>query len=280
MTNTQPETIAARPEILVVRGLTRAFGGLLAVNEVSFSIYPGEIYGLIGPNGAGKTTVINMLSGLLPPTSGRIEFKGRSIERLPAYRITELGVARTYQNIRLFGEMTVLQNVIVGQHCRLRAGLAERLVFAPTVRREEAAAKRKAQALLTNAGLESMQDYPASSLPYGSRRRLEIARALASDPELLLLDEPAAGMNSAEREELQERLRALVASGLTILLIEHDVSLVMSLCNRIGVLNFGNMIAQGTPAEIGTNPAVIEAYLGTDDRRPATDDQPPVQDES
>jgi ABC-type branched-subunit amino acid transport system ATPase component len=253
-----------KSKILSVQGLTRAFGGLVAVNDVSFDIYPGEIYGLIGPNGAGKTTVINMLSGLLLPTGGIVEFRGRRIERMPAHRITELGISRTYQNIRLFGAMTVLQNVIVGQHCRLHAGLPERLVFSPRVRREEATATQRARALLASSGLEAMQSQPAASLPYGSQRRLEMARALASDPQLLLLDEPAAGMNSAERADLQERLGALAAGGLTILLIEHDVSLVMSLCHRIGVLNFGNLIAEGTPAEIGSNPAVIEAYLGTD----------------
>jgi branched-chain amino acid transport system ATP-binding protein len=261
----QSEIRNPKSEILSVVGLTRAFGGLLAVNNVSFSIYRGEIYGLIGPNGAGKTTVINMLSGLLPPTGGTVEFRGKRIERLPAHKITELGMARTYQNIRLFDAMTVLQNVIVGQHSRLHSGLPERLVFSPRVRREEAHARRKAQSLLAGSGLETMQSHAASSLPYGSQRRLEMARALASDPHLLLLDEPAAGMNSAEREELQARLRSLAAGGLTILLIEHDVSLVMSLCNRIGVLNFGNLIAEGTPAEISANPAVIEAYLGTAD---------------
>jgi branched-chain amino acid transport system ATP-binding protein len=234
----------------------------VAVNNLSFNIRRGEIYGLIGPNGAGKTTVINMLSGLIPPTSGTILFSGQNTERLPAHRITALGMSRTYQNIRLFGAMTVLQNVVVGQHCRLHGGLVERLVFAPGVRREEAAAREKSLALLQSVGLDTMQHLPAASLPYGSQRRLEMARALASDPTLLLLDEPAAGMNIPEREELQTRLRAMSEQGLTILLIEHDVSLVMNLCHRIGVLNFGNLIAEGTPQEIAANPAVIEAYLG------------------
>lgn len=251
------------PPILEVRQLTRAFGGLIAVNDLSFDIRPGEIYGLIGPNGAGKTTVINMLSGLISPTRGAIHFAGGSIERAPAHKITALGMSRTYQNIRLFGAMTVLQNVIVGQHCRLHASVVGRLLFAPGVRREEQTAGEKALALLRTVGLDAAQSLPASSLPYGSQRRLEMARALASDPALLLLDEPAAGMNGQEREELQTRLRALSDGGLTILLIEHDVSLVMNLCHRIGVLNFGNLIAEGTPQEIATNPAVIEAYLGT-----------------
>jgi branched-chain amino acid transport system ATP-binding protein len=251
--------------ILEVSKLTRSFGGLVAVNNLSFGIRPGEIYGLIGPNGAGKTTVINMLSGLIPPTSGTIRFGGANTERLPAHRITALGMSRTYQNIRLFGAMTVLQNVVVGQHCRLHGGLAARLVFAPGVRREEEAARKKALSLLQSVGLDTMQHLSASSLPYGSQRRLEMARALASDPTLLLLDEPAAGMNAPEREELQARLRAMSEAGLTILLIEHDVSLVMNLCHRIGVLNFGNLIAEGTPQEIAANPAVIEAYLGSEE---------------
>jgi ABC-type branched-subunit amino acid transport system ATPase component len=254
----------ANSPILQVQGLTRAFGGLVAVNGLSFNIRRGEIYGLIGPNGAGKTTVINMLSGLTSPTSGTIRFGAATITRLPAHKITSLGISRTYQNIRLFGHMTALQNVIVGQHCRLHSSLVGRLVFAPAVRREEQDASRKAQSLLHSVGLDTAQSLPASSLPYGSQRRLEMARALASDPTLLLLDEPAAGMNGQEREELQTRLRDLSESGLTILLIEHDVSLVMNLCHRIGVLNFGNLIAEGTPQEIAANPSVIEAYLGTD----------------
>jgi branched-chain amino acid transport system ATP-binding protein len=250
--------------ILRVTGLTRHFGGLVAVNDVSFSIYPGEIYGLIGPNGAGKTTVINMLSGLLPPTRGAIEFKGRRIERLPAHRIAELGITRTYQNIRLFGAMSVLQNVVVGQHTRLKSSLAERLVFSPRVRNEERDARERALSLLAGVGLSGVAEQPAASLAYGNQRRLELVRALASHPQLLLLDEPAAGMNAAESQALRTRLRSLADSGLTLLVIEHDMALVMSLCDRIGVLNFGNMIAEGTPQEISSNPSVIEAYLGSE----------------
>jgi branched-chain amino acid transport system ATP-binding protein len=260
----QSSVVGGRSSLLRVTGLTRAFGGLVAVSNVSFEIAPGEIYGLIGPNGAGKTTVINMLSGLLPPTSGTIEFDGRRIERLPAHQITALGMARTYQNIRLFGAMSVLENVVVGQHCRLNASLAGRLVFAPGVKREEAQAREKALSLLKSVGLDRMAPHPAASLAYGNRRRLEMVRALASDPRLLLLDEPAAGMNAAESLALQERLLTLRQNGLTILIIEHDVNLVMSLCDRIGVLNFGNLIAEGTPAEVAANQAVIEAYLGSD----------------
>ena len=265
MTSQSQDTeLPAWEPILSVRNLTRSFGGLIAVNNVSFDIYAGEIYGLIGPNGAGKTTVLNILSGLLTPTSGTVTFQGQRIERSPAHRIARLGVARTYQNIRLFAAMNVLQNVIVGQHSRMRSTLAERLVFSPRVRREEEMARQKALALLESVELDSVAEEPAAALAYGNQRRLELVRALASDPKLLLLDEPAAGMNAAESQALGERLRNLATQGLTLLVIEHDMALVMSLCDRIGVLNFGNLIAEGTPEEIAGNPEVIEAYLGAE----------------
>jgi ABC-type branched-subunit amino acid transport system ATPase component len=254
-----------RVPLLSVRDLTKAFGGLVAVNGISFDIYPGEIYGLIGPNGAGKTTVINMLSGLMPPTGGTISFKGAHVEKMPAHRIVELGMTRTFQNIRLFGAMSVLDNVVVGQHSRMAGSLAERLVFLPRVRREEQAARQKALSLLGGVGLAPVAEQPAASLAYGSQRRLELVRALASEPQLLVLDEPAAGMNAAESADLAERLRAWANSGVTLLVIEHDVSLVMSLCDRVGVLNFGKLIAEGTPDEIARNPEVIEAYLGKEE---------------
>lgn len=259
-----PASASTQP-ILSVRNLSRAFGGLLAVNDVSFDVYPGTIYGLIGPNGAGKTTVINMLSGLLAPTGGSVLFNGQRVERLSAHRIAALGVARTYQNIRLFGAMTVLQNVIVSRHTHMKGSLAERLVFSPRVRREESAARLKAISLLSEVGLQDVASDAAASLAYGNQRRLELVRALALEPHLLLLDEPAAGMNVAESEALRLRLRGLAEQGITLLVIEHDMSLVMNLCDRIGVLNFGNLIAEGTPSEISSNPAVIEAYLGSEE---------------
>ncbi len=250
--------------VLTVDGLTKAFGGLVAVNNVSFQVFPGEIFGLIGPNGAGKTTVINMLSGLLPPTSGAITFRGTRIEKMAAHKITALGMARTYQNIRLFGAMSVVQNVVVGQHSRMRGSLAERLLFLPRVRQEEESARERALSLLKDVGLARLAKQPASALAYGDQRRLELVRALASNPQLLLLDEPAAGMNAAESAALGTRLRELANGGLTLLVVEHDMALVMSLCDRLGVLNFGNLIAQGTPAEIARNHEVIEAYLGSE----------------
>jgi branched-chain amino acid transport system ATP-binding protein len=243
--------------------VTRAFGGLVAVNDVSFTIGRGQVYGLIGPNGAGKTTLINVISGLLPPTRGEITFNDTRLDGRPAHRVTALGLARTYQNIRLFGEMSCLENVLVGMHTRTRSGYWERLLFLPRVAREERAAAAQARALLDRVGLAALAAAPAASLPYGDQRRLEMARALATQPTLLLLDEPAAGMNPAERAALEALVRALAAEGLTILLIEHDMPLVMRVCDRVAVLNFGTLIAEGAPAAISRDPAVIEAYLGT-----------------
>ncbi len=251
--------------LLHVEGLTRRFGGVVAVDDLSFEVASGEIVGLIGPNGAGKTTVINLLSGLLPPTSGAITFGGARLDRLPPHRIAAAGMVRTYQNIRLFGGLSALDNVIVGMHARTRASFAARLLFAPSVRREEARTREEAARLLERVYLGRRADARATSLPYGEQRRLEIARALAVQPRLLLLDEPAAGMNPAEMAQLSTLLRSLRDEGQTILLIEHNMPVVMGVCDRVVVLNFGRKIAEGTPQAIGRDREVIAAYLGEEE---------------
>ncbi|MBO2519618.1 MULTISPECIES: ABC transporter ATP-binding protein [Limnochorda] len=242
------------------------FGGLRAVNDVSLSLRQGELVGLIGPNGAGKTTVFNMITGHYKPTRGRIWFAGQEITGLAPNRITALGIARTFQNIRLFKGMTVLENVLVAHHVRLQASLWSALFRLPAYTREEEAMRQQAMELLREVGLEGFADAEASSLPYGLQRRLEIARALATRPRLLLLDEPAAGMNPEETRDLTAFIgRIRERFGLTILLIEHDMKLVMGICERIHVLDHGVTIAEGSPEAIRTHPRVIEAYLGEDE---------------
>ncbi len=243
-------------------GVSRAFGGVEAVDRVSFTVEEGEIFGLIGPNGAGKTTLFNIITGLLPPTGGRVRFRGEDLIGLSPDRVAVRGIARTFQNIRLFREMSALENVNVGQHVRTRATLLEAVVAARPYRVEEARVRARSRELLDLVGLGSRAGEPARSLPYGDQRRLEVARALATEPRLLLLDEPAAGMNPAETQALMTLIGRLRERGLTILLIEHDMKLVMGVCDRIAVLNFGKKIAQGTAEEVRRDPAVIEAYLG------------------
>jgi branched-chain amino acid transport system ATP-binding protein len=251
-------------DLLVAKSVRKEFGGLVATADIDFVIPQGSIVALIGPNGAGKTTFFNMLTGVYTPTSGRIVFDGGDITGKPPHAIVERGIGRTFQNIRLFQQMTAIENVLVGMHSRLRAGIVGSILNVPRVKREEAAANERARELLVYCGLTRRHEQLAGSLPYGDQRRLEVARALATNPKLLLLDEPTAGMNPQETADFTSFVRRIRdEKELTVLLIEHDMKVVMGVSEHITVLDYGEKIAEGSPEEIRTNPRVIEAYLGT-----------------
>lgn len=250
--------------ILEIKNVSQEFGGLLALDRVSMTVDKGEIFGLIGPNGVGKTTLFNLITGIYRPTSGEVWFEGRSIGGLRPYRIATVGIGRTFQNIRLFKKLSVLDNVRVGMHSVSRAGFISAMLYTPWAVKRERVTREKSMALLELVGLEDKAIELAGSLPYGEQRCLEIARAMALDPSLLLLDEPAAGMNATEKEELLELIRRIRELGVTVLLVEHDMNVVMNICDRIAVLDYGRKIAEGAPEQIKNDPRVIESYLGVE----------------
>jgi branched-chain amino acid transport system ATP-binding protein len=248
--------------LLAVRGIGIEFGGVTALSGVSLDVKPAEIFAIIGPNGAGKTTLFNIISGLYTPKEGRVELHGKDVTSLPVHRLSEMGLSRTFQNLQIFFRMTAVENVMVGRHLHERRGVIAHLFALPSVKRQNAETHAKAEELLAFVGLKGISDQVAGNLPYGALKRLEIARALAAEPKVLLLDEPAAGCNAVETAEIDEIIRKIAAQGIAVVLVEHDMRLVMKISHRIHVLESGRSLAEGSAQEVRANPKVIAAYLG------------------